>query len=63
MNARITFKSERYADVQNLKEVYVGAIRVSKPYDNLLLPNTALTFVGDITVCCSSNDVLLVTID
>ena len=31
MNARITFKSERYADVQNLKEVYVGAIRVSKP--------------------------------
>lgn len=63
MNARITFKSEKYADVQNLKEVYVGAICVSKPYDNLLLPNTALTFVGDTTICCSSNDVLLVTID
>lgn len=62
MNARITFKSERYADVQNLKEVYVGAICVSEPYDNLLLPDTALTFVGDTTVCCNSNDILLVTI-
>lgn len=62
MNATIAFKNEKYADVHNLKEVYAGAICVPKPYDNLLLPNTALTFVGDTTVC-SSNDVLLVTID
>ena len=62
MNARITFKSERYADVQNLKEVYVGCRRVSEPCGNLLTPDTALTFVGDTTVCCSSNDVLLVAI-
>lgn len=63
MNATIAFKNEKYADVHNLKEVYAGARCVSEPYDNLLLPDTALTFVGDITVCCSSNDVLLVTID
>lgn len=62
MNARITFKSEKYADVQNLKEVYAGCKCVSEPYDSLLIPNTALTFVGDTTVCCSSNDVLLVAI-
>lgn len=62
MNARITFKSEKYADVQNLKEVYAGCKCVSEPYDCLLIPNTALTFVGDTTVCCSSNDILLVTI-
>lgn len=62
MNARITFKSEKYADVQNLKEVYVGCKRISEPYDSLLNPDTALTFVGDTTICCSSNDILLVTI-
>lgn len=63
MNATIAFKNEKYADVHDLKEVYAGTRCVSKPYDNLLLPDTALTFVGDITVCCYSNDVLLVTID
>lgn len=62
MNARITFKSERHADVQNLKEVYVGRKCVSEPYDSLLNPDTALTFVGDTTICCNSNDILLVTI-
>lgn len=62
MNARITFKSERHADVQNLKEVYAGRKCVSETYDSLLIPNTALTFVGDTTICCSSNDILLVTI-
>ena len=63
MNAMITFKNEKYADVKNLKEVYAGDRNVPAPYDNLLLPDTALTFVGDITVCCNSNDVMLVTID
>lgn len=62
MYAKIIFKNDKRVEVENLQEIYVGCSRVDAPYDNLLVPGVALTFVGDITICCASDDVLLVVI-
>lgn len=62
MTATIVFKDGTVVDVENLKEVRSAFKAVSAPYDNLLTPNTALTFVGDATVCCNSNDIYYLSI-
>lgn len=62
MKAQIHFKSAKLVSVENLKEVYAGRQNMPEPYDGLIVPGTALTFVGDTTVCCNSDDVLFITI-
>ena len=65
MNAKIIFKNANNSDVvvKDLQEVYSGCAKVLAPYANLVMPGYALTFVGDITICCNSDDVLTVIID
>lgn len=62
MNVQIKFKNDKFANVENLKEVYSGRKNIPESYDGLLVPDCALTFVGDATICCNSNDVLFITI-
>lgn len=62
MNVQINFKNDKLAVVENLKEVYAGRKTISEPYNGLLVPNCDLTFIGNTTVCCNSNDVLFITI-
>ena len=62
MDVQIKFKNDKLAVVENLKEVHAGRQTISEPYIGLLAPDCALTFVGNTTVCCNSNDVLFITI-
>lgn len=62
MNVQIKFKNDKLAVVENLKEVHAGRQTIAEPYIGLLAPDCALTFVGDTTFCCNSNDVLFITI-
>ena len=63
MNAKIMFKIGRNADVKNLQEIYVGRQKITEPYSNLMVPASSLTFIGDIILCCNSDDVLTVIIN
>lgn len=63
MNARIVFKNDKVVDVESLQDIYAGGIKVEVPYINIVVPSVSLTFVGDTTVCCNSDDVLTVVID
>lgn len=63
MNAKIVFKNGKVVDIENLQQVYAGSIKVEPPYINIVVPTVSLTFVGDITICCNSDDVLTVIID
>lgn len=62
MNAQIIFKTGKNVVVKSLQEIYVGRQKITEPYINLMVPASSLTFIGDIILCCNSDDVMTVII-